>query len=168
MTSQIIRDLMRLVVREGTGKKAEVPGYLVGGKTGTADKPGVNKRGYRARRIISSFVAAFPITAPQYVVLALLDEPKGSKATHGYATGGWVAAPVVHNIIRQMVPIVGIEPTLIVEKLAKPGDVLYVAQSHKTGRKSDRNHRTLTDFERNVSQLLGSTIKQRGQIIAPN
>ena len=86
---------MRVVVREGTGKQADVPGYFVGGKTGTADKPGIKQRGYKNRGRISSFVAAFPIHAPQYIILALLDEPKGIEATHGYATGGGVAAPVV-------------------------------------------------------------------------
>ena len=167
-TSRMMRDLMRLVVREGTGKKAEVPGYFVGGKTGTAEKPGVSKRGYRARRIISSFVAAFPMTSPKYVVLVLLDEPKGSRATHGYATGGWVAAPVIHNIVRQMVPIVGIEPSTITEKLTKPGDDLYLARSHKADPKPAQTRRRTSNFEKKISELLRSTVKPRGRAVAAN
>src|SRR3546814_2775885 len=85
-----MRRLLRLVVEQGTGKQAAAEGYLVGGKTGTAEELG--PRGYNRRALISSFVAAFPMDDPRYVVLAMLDEPKGNKATHGYATGGWGAA----------------------------------------------------------------------------
>ena len=65
-TSKIMRRLMRLVVRQGTGKNADVEGYVIGGKTGTADKPEVTKRGYGGRRRISSFVSAFPMTGPRF------------------------------------------------------------------------------------------------------
>ena len=105
-TSSHIRQLMRLVVEHGTGGRAEADGYLVGGKTGTAEKP-VNGR-YAERSLISSFVAAFPMHDPQYVVLATLDEPKGTKDTYGFATGGWVAAPVVASVIAEMAPILGL------------------------------------------------------------
>lgn len=108
-TSRKMRELMRMVVEDGTGKNADVPGYLVGGKTGTADK--AVARGYSERKIISSFVGAFPIDEPEYAVLAILDEPKGTKKTYGYATGGWVAAPVVSNVITQMASIMGIVPS---------------------------------------------------------
>ncbi|MGF1640833.1 MAG: peptidoglycan D,D-transpeptidase FtsI family protein [Rhodospirillales bacterium] len=107
-TSTQMRGLMRLVVLHGTGKKAEVPGYLVGGKTGTAEKL-VNGRYSRDRRI-SSFVGAFPIDAPRYVVLAILDEPKGNKNTHNFATGGWVAAPLAGRIIERIAPMFGVVP----------------------------------------------------------
>ncbi|MFP6743262.1 MAG: penicillin-binding transpeptidase domain-containing protein, partial [Alphaproteobacteria bacterium] len=106
VTSAQIRALMRLVVVEGTGKKAAVPGYLVGGKTGTAEKPGVG--GYQRKALISSFVAAFPMDAPRYVVIAMFDEPHGIKETFNYATGGWVAAPVVGRIIARIGPMAGI------------------------------------------------------------
>jgi Cell division protein FtsI/penicillin-binding protein 2 len=107
-TSRQMDDLMRLVVQYGTGTKAEVPGYEVGGKTGTAEKLGNGR--YVANARIASFVGAFPMSAPRYVVLAMLDEPKGNKSTYNYATGGWVAAPVVGAVIRQMAPILGIPP----------------------------------------------------------
>ena len=76
-----MRDLMRLNVAEpgGTGRRAEVRGYRVGGKTGTAEMPGVG--GYQRKAVISSFVAAFPMDAPRYVVFVLLFEPKGTEET---------------------------------------------------------------------------------------
>ncbi len=129
-TSKQMRDLMRLVVRHGTGRNADVPGYLIGGKTGTADKPGP-QGGYGNRRIISSFVAAFPINQPRYVILALLDEPKGTRRTHGYATGGWVAAPIISRVVKKMAPLLGLMPSKQIEKLPKPGDVLFIAEKKK-------------------------------------
>ncbi len=107
-TSRDMRWLMRLAVQNGTGRLADAPGYLVGGKTGTADK--LNGRRYAKGARIASFVGAFPMDRPRYVVFAMLDEPKGTKATHGYATGGWVAAPVVRRVIERMGPLLGIRP----------------------------------------------------------
>lgn len=107
-TSKQVRQLMRLVVEKGTGSRAEAPGYLVGGKTGTAEKSGSG--GYQRRALLSSFVGTFPTDDPRYVVFALLDEPKGNKKTHGYATGGWVAAPIVGKVVRKIGPIAGIRP----------------------------------------------------------
>ncbi len=107
-TSRQMRRMLRLVVAEGTGRQADIAGYLVGGKTGTAEKAG--ERGYDRRRLLSSFVAAFPMSQPRYVVLAVLDEPQGTAATHNYATGGWTAAPVVGRIIARVAPMAGILP----------------------------------------------------------
>lgn len=124
-TSQKMRGLLRLVVEDGTGRNADAAGYLVGGKTGTAEKQ-VNGR-YKRKALISSFVAAFPIHAPRYVVLAMLDEPKGIKESYGYATGGWTAAPVVSRVIARAAPLLGIAPyeesaPEIVNALALPGE----------------------------------------------
>jgi cell division protein FtsI (penicillin-binding protein 3) len=110
-TSQQMRRLMRLVVEYGTGKNADAEGYRVGGKTGTADKQ-ENGR-YRDDARISSFVGAFPMDDPRYVVFAMVDEPKGQEHTFGYATGGWVAAPVVKRVIERMGPMLGLEPQRI-------------------------------------------------------
>jgi cell division protein FtsI (penicillin-binding protein 3) len=107
-TSRIMRWMMRLGVQQGTGGKADAEGYLVGGKTGTADK--LRGGGYADDARIASFVAAFPMDNPRYAILAMVDEPKGQKETYGYATGGWVAAPVVKNVVARMAPLVGIEP----------------------------------------------------------
>lgn len=108
-TSEHMRQLMRMVVTQGTGSKAEVPGYEVGGKTGTAEKLGASG-GYRKKSLLSSFVGAFPMSNPRYAVVAWIDEPQGTKETYGYATGGWTAAPVVGRVVAQVAPMLGIRP----------------------------------------------------------
>jgi cell division protein FtsI (penicillin-binding protein 3) len=107
-TSAQMRQLMRLVVAKGTGRKADAAGYLVGGKTGTADKAA--GRGYARNSRIASFVGAFPMDDPRYVVFAMVDEPKPTKETYGYATGGWVAAPLVGRLVERIGPLLGIAP----------------------------------------------------------
>jgi cell division protein FtsI (penicillin-binding protein 3) len=128
-TSLQMRRLMRLVVEQGTGRKAAAPGYLVGGKTGTAEK--VSGRGYKRKALISSFVAAFPMHKPRYVVLAMLDEAKGTKKTFGYATGGWVAAPVVGAVVRRIAPVLGLRP---MKDTDAARDALSIDISEKSGR----------------------------------
>lgn len=107
-TSITMRNLMRLVVTNGTAKMAEAPGYFIGGKTGTADKLQGGKYVKNAR--MSSFVGAFPMNDPKYVVYLLIDDPKGNAKSYGFATGGWVAAPAVGRIVAQMAPLLGIAP----------------------------------------------------------
>ena len=97
-------DMMRFVVTDGTGRKANVPGYGVMGKTGTAEKPS-KEGGYDQTRLVTSFVAAFPHSAPRYAMIVTLDEPKAIEGTHGYATAGWNAAPVAGQVIRRIGPI---------------------------------------------------------------
>ena len=107
-TSQEMRSLLRLVVEHGTGKLAEAPGYLVGGKTGTAEKVAGGR--YERKGLFSSFVGVFPVNEPRYVVMIAIDEPKGNKESHGFATGGWTAAPAVSRVVQRMAPLVGIQP----------------------------------------------------------
>jgi len=107
-TSDEMRSLLRLVVEQGTGKMANAPGYLVGGKTGTAEK--VVGKGYAHKALLSSFISAFPMNAPRYSVLVMVDEPHGNKKSFGYATGGWVAAPAVSRIIPRIAPLLGVPP----------------------------------------------------------
>ncbi len=107
-TSHRMRQLLRLNVSHGTGSKADVNGYLVGGKTGTAEKPG--KGGYNRKKLISSFLGFFPMDEPQYVVFVMIDEPKGIEETYGYATGGWVGAPTISRIIASMTKVLGMAP----------------------------------------------------------
>ncbi|MBM3532326.1 MAG: penicillin-binding protein 2 [Alphaproteobacteria bacterium] len=134
-TSENMRRLMRLVVENGTGKRAEAPGYWIGGKTGTAEK--VSRGGYKKSARLSSFVAAFPIYDPRYVVVVMVDEPKGTKKTHGFATGGWVAAPAVQRIVQRMGPLVGLPPVeetpemrrlLMVDSLPQPKEKSVAAR----------------------------------------
>lgn len=107
-TANKVRQLMRLVVEHGTGRSADAPGYVVGGKTGTAEKS--TSGGYNKHAKLASFVATFPANDPQYVILIMVDEPKGTKATYGYATGGWVAAPAVGRVVQRMAPLLGMMP----------------------------------------------------------
>ncbi len=107
-TSRQMRELMRLNVVRGTGKKANVPGYRVGGKTGTAEKVVDGK--YDTDALLNTFLSAFPTDAPQYVVLVMIDEPQASEATRGNATAGWNAAPTTGNIIRRIAPMLGVLP----------------------------------------------------------
>ncbi len=107
-TSATMRRLLRLAVIEGTGGKADVPGFEVGGKTGSAEKSAAG--GYRRNALLSSFIATFPTDEPRYVVLAIIDEPKGTPETFGYATGGWTAAPVVGRVIARIGPMLGVSP----------------------------------------------------------
>jgi cell division protein FtsI (penicillin-binding protein 3) len=107
-TSRELRYLMRLNVEKGTARRAAVKGYRVGGKTGTAEKAGPN--GYDRNKLLTTFIAAFPSEDPAYVAIVLLDEPKGSKETYGYATSGWNAAPTMANIIARVGPMLGVAP----------------------------------------------------------
>jgi len=133
-TSEDMRRLMRLVVERGTGKFAAAPGYLVGGKTGTAEK--VDTHGYVKHELLSSFIGVFPINAPRYVIMVSVDTPHPNAKSMGEATGGWVAAPAVSRIVQRMAPIVGIPPVdedspeirraLLVDFEATPGRKLAV------------------------------------------
>ncbi|NBT85064.1 MAG: penicillin-binding protein 2 [Alphaproteobacteria bacterium] len=109
-TSRIIRDLMRIIVREGPSKKANVDGYQVIGKTGTAYK--IQGKSYATGKARTTFfVGAFPHKSPRYIVLLLLDDPKPTKNTYGFAAAGWNAAPTAGKIIERMAPILGLHAT---------------------------------------------------------
>jgi cell division protein FtsI (penicillin-binding protein 3) len=110
-TSDTVRKLMRLVVTDGYGKTAEVPGYYVGGKTGTAEKVGAH--GYKKHTNVAAFMSVFPMNAPRYAVYMMLDEPKADATTHGYATAGWVAAPAAGRVIGRIGPMLGLLPDLV-------------------------------------------------------
>lgn len=104
-TSVQMRDLLRMAVTQGTGSKADVPGYPVAGKTGTAEKP---VQGGYAQKNVSSFMGVFPARNPLYVVLIVLDEPQGTEATAGYATAGWTAAPTAGKVIARIAPMLNV------------------------------------------------------------
>jgi cell division protein FtsI (penicillin-binding protein 3) len=107
-TSADMRYLFKLNVDKGTAGKAGVPGFRVGGKTGTAEKV-VNGR-YSKNHRLNSFVGAFPMDDPKFVVLIMLDEPKPLPETHGYATSGWNAVPTAGKIIARIAPLLGVMP----------------------------------------------------------
>ncbi len=108
-TSDTVRKLMRLVVTDGYGKPADIPGYFVGGKTGTAEKVGA-RGGYKKHTNVSAFMSVFPMNAPRYAVYFMLDEPHGNKSTGGYSTAGAVSAPAAGRVIAKIAPMLGLLP----------------------------------------------------------
>ncbi len=108
-TSDLMRRMMTNVVLFGTGVKAAVPGYVVGGKTGTAQVVGPGGR-YLTHTNNASFMAAFPMNAPQYVIYVLVLQPKADATTGGYTTGGAIAAPTAGRIIARIGPMLGVLP----------------------------------------------------------
>ena len=108
-TSRQIRDMLRQVVVRGTARFADVEGYEVGGKTGTADKPLPNG-GYARERVIATFAGVFPSSAPQYVLVLGLDEPERVVNGQRLRTAGWTAVPVAASAIRRFAPIMGMRP----------------------------------------------------------
>jgi len=109
-TSDVMRYLLRLNGEKGSAKKADIPGYLVGGKTGTAEKV-VGGR-YSRDRLFTTFMAVFPFGRPKYLVLCLYDEPKGLPETFGYATAAWNAGVTTGKVIGRVAPLLGMEPRL--------------------------------------------------------
>jgi cell division protein FtsI (penicillin-binding protein 3) len=107
-TSARMRQLLRMIVVDGTGKKADANGYRVGGKTGSAEKPG--RGGYARNLVVSTFAAAFPMDNPRYIIVAMLDEPKGTAESGFQRTAGWTAAPVVNKTVMRIGPQLGIYP----------------------------------------------------------
>lgn len=109
-TSVRMRQLLRLIVLRGTGRKGEAPGYRVAGKTGTAEA--ASGGGYDKHRNVSTFAAAFPIDAPRYVVVAMLDSPKGNAQSFGLTTAAWTTAPVVSRLITRTGAMLGVRPDM--------------------------------------------------------
>jgi cell division protein FtsI (penicillin-binding protein 3) len=107
-TSVKMRYLMRLNAEKGTATFANVNGYYVGGKTGTAEKV-INGR-YSKHRLMTDFMAILPADKPQYLLLIMLDEPQPIPETHGYATAGWNAGPTAAKVIARVAPLLDLEP----------------------------------------------------------
>lgn len=106
-TSDKMRHLLRDVVIYGSGRKADVAGYQVLGKTGTANKI-INGK-YKDRVVITSFLAAFPESDPQYALIVVLDEPKGPENAPYLVTSAWNAAPLGGKIIAQIAPQLNVQ-----------------------------------------------------------
>ena len=120
-TSEMMRYLMRLNVEKGTAEKAEVRGYYIGGKTGTADK--VINGHYSKTKVLTDFMAVLPADQPRFVMLIMLDDPQAIPETHGFTTSGWNAVPVGGAVVARIAPLLGIEPRLDLP----PADQLILA-----------------------------------------
>jgi len=116
-TSEQMRDLLRYVVTNGTGRRADVPGYDVGGKTGSAQVPGPHGR-YIPHALRTSFAAVFPVHDPRYIVFVILDQPHGTRETGGFALAGYTAAPMAGRIIQRIAPLLGVPNNAPPTKLA--------------------------------------------------
>ncbi len=103
-------DMLRQVVTRGTASFGEVPGYAVGGKTGTADKPRAAGGGYYDDKVISTFASVFPANDPKYVLIVTLDEPSENSGAEPRRTAGWTAVPVAAEMIRRVAPLLGLRP----------------------------------------------------------
>jgi cell division protein FtsI (penicillin-binding protein 3) len=121
-TSAALLKMMRLNVLKGTGKRADAEGYRVGGKTGTAEK--VVRGRYSTSALLTSFLAAFPTDAPEYLVLVMLDEPQRMAESNNHATAGVNAAPTAGKIIARIAPILGVAPKLDADQLKFDAKVL--------------------------------------------
>ena len=109
-TSRKMRYLLRLNAIKGTARRAAAPGWRVGGKTGTAEKV-INGK-YNKDHRLTTFIGAFPMDAPKYAILVMLDDPRPIPETHGYATSGWNAVPVAGLVIARIAPLLGVAPEL--------------------------------------------------------
>ena len=107
-TSARMRQLLRMIVAAGTGRSADAKGFRVGGKTGSAEKPEEGR--YNKSSLVTTFASAFPMDNPRYVVLAMMDEPKGNAQTFGLRTAAWTAAPVVKRVVERTGPMLGVLP----------------------------------------------------------
>ncbi len=107
-TSARMRQLLRMIVAAGTGRSADAKGFRVGGKTGSAEKPEEGR--YNKSSLVTTFASAFPMDNPRYVVLTMMDEPKGNAQTFGLRTAAWTAAPVVKRVVERVGPMLGVLP----------------------------------------------------------
>jgi cell division protein FtsI (penicillin-binding protein 3) len=107
-TSEAMRYILRLNAEKGTGRPADVPGYFVGAKTGTAQK--VIHGRYSNTKNFTTFTAIVPADKPKYLFLVVYDEPQGTPETHGFATAAWNAGAVTGRVIDRIAPILGIPP----------------------------------------------------------
>ena len=126
-TAALSRAMLRLVVshEKGTASLGDVPGYAVGGKTGTADKPRENGRGYYDDKVITTFASMFPAHKPKYVLVVTLDEPVETSGPEPRRTAGWTAVPVSAEIIRRVAPLLGLRPDV---EPAAPDVITLAAQ----------------------------------------
>jgi len=126
-TSEAMCKLMYLIVAQGRGKKAQVKGYEVGGKSGTANT--LEGRSYKKGSNMTSFVGAFPMRNPKYMVLVMIDRPQAIKGTYGFNAAGWNAAPVAGKVIGRIAPLLHVAPTINQNIQPEPGPLMIPASA---------------------------------------
>ena len=127
-TSKAICQMMRTIVREGTAKKANVEGYQVFAKTGTAYQNKGKFGGYGSdadRHRTTSFIGGFPANNPEYIMIVMLDDPKPTEGTYGYATAGWNVTPTAGKIIERIAPLLGVKSDFK-EESEQVGDMMQL------------------------------------------
>ena len=107
--SDAVRGMLRQVVMRGTASFGQVPGYALGGKTGTADKP-KPQGGYYEDRVVATFASVFPVDDPAYILIVTLDEPEERGGEEPRRTAGWTSVPVAAEIVRRVAPLLGLRP----------------------------------------------------------
>ncbi len=117
-TATAAREMLRLVVTEGTASLGGVPGYAVGGKTGTADKPRERGGGYYDDKVLATFASIFPAHDPKYVLVVTLDEPVETSGAKPRRTAGWTSVPIAAEIIQRVAPLLGMRPEVEPGQLA--------------------------------------------------
>ena len=127
-TSSELQDILRAVVKRGTAKNAELDDYSIGGKTGTADKVNFEKPGYLEDKVITTFVAAFPMEQPRYVLVVTLDEPEDWSIDKPMRTAGWTAVPVASEIIKRIAPVLGVKPNKIIARNISSGSLIKTVE----------------------------------------
>lgn len=128
-TSKAIRQMMRTIVCEGTAKKANIDGYQVFAKTGTAYQNKGKFGGYGSdadRHRTTSFIGGFPANDPKYIMIVMLDDPKPAQGTYGYATAGWNVTPTAGNIIERIAPLLGVKSDFNEAEAQQMGELMQL------------------------------------------
>ncbi|GGE22587.1 stage V sporulation protein D [Marinithermofilum abyssi] len=159
-TAAQVRDILRGVVKEGTGKEADIPGFEVAGKTGTAQKPLAGGKGYAKGEYIVSFIGFAPADHPRAVVYVAVDDPAGSPH------GGEVAAPAARDILREVLRVKGVNPSSSPVQNETAGNESPLAQDWR-GQGVDQVNERLSNQGLNVN-VLGGGDKVIAQYPAPD
>tara|TARA_A100001015_G_C15035734_1_gene736112 strand:- start:482 stop:2272 length:1791 start_codon:yes stop_codon:yes gene_type:complete len=125
-TSMKLQNMLKKVVESGTARNAALEDYSIGGKTGTADKVNFDKRGYHEDKVITTFVATFPMEKPSYILVVTLDEPEDWSIDKPMRTAGWTAVPVATEIIKRIAPLLGVKPNTMLNKFNSKSSIVKV------------------------------------------
>ncbi len=126
-TSAKLQEILSKVVEEGTARNASLTEYTIGGKTGTAEKVNFDTPGYIKDKVITTFVACFPMENPKYVLVVTLDEPEDWSIDKPMRTAGWTAVPVATEIIKRIAPVLGLQPNSVATKKSIETSIIKIS-----------------------------------------